>query len=175
MGKLYGISLEGPSIQFQLKALVESLSKKNRVVVLVDEYDSPIINNLKTPEISEQNRDLLKNFFETLKSLDKHLKFTFVTGVSKFCQVSLFSGYNNLKDITMNPRYAGMMGYTEEELKHSFGKYIHAIAKERGHQGFLTTEDDILEEVRTWYNGYRFSKGNILQTAWPYLALMVRP
>jgi len=161
MGNLYGIPLTGPSVQFKLKVLVEELAKKNRVVVLVDEYDSPIINNLKTPEIAEQNRDLLKAFFGTLKSLDRYLKFTFVTGVSKFSQVSLFSGPNNLKDITMDPRYAGMMGYTEEELKRSFKEYLQLISKERSEQGKTVTEEDILDEVRTWYNGYRFSKGEI--------------
>ena len=107
----YGVSITGASSQSQLKRLILLLAKENRVVVLVDEYDSPIINNLNNPEIAEQNRDLLKNFFGTLKSLDDYLKFTFVTGVSKFSQVSLFSGPNNLKDITMDPRYAGMMDY----------------------------------------------------------------
>lgn len=63
MGALYGVSVEGPSVQFQLKVLVEALSKQNRVVVLVDEYDSAIINNLKDPELAEKNRDLLKGFF----------------------------------------------------------------------------------------------------------------
>ena len=102
----------------------------------------------------------LKSFFETLKSLDKYLKFTFITGVSKFSQVSLFSGYNNLKDITMDPRYSGMMGYTEQELKDNFREYITFIAKERSNQGNRATENDIIDEVRTWYKGYRFSKGN---------------
>jgi hypothetical protein len=160
MGNLHETSVvEGPSIKFQLKVLIESLSKKNQVVVLVDEYDSAIINNLKNLEVAEENRNTLKAFFETLKSLDDYLKFTFITGVSKFSQVSLFSGPNNLTDITMDPEYAGMMGYTEEELRYSFGEYINTIAKERSDQGVPTTEDDILDEVRTWYNGYRFSRG----------------
>ncbi|MCC6127657.1 MAG: AAA family ATPase, partial [Chlamydiae bacterium] len=158
MGKLYGLSIEGPSIQFQLKVLVENLSEKNRVVVLVDEYDSAIINHLKHPKIAEENRDLLKAFFGTLKSLDRCLKFTFVTGVSKFSQVSLFSGPNNLTDITMDPRYAGMMGYTEEELKANFQDYIENIAKKRSKPGSLISEESIIDEIRTWYNGYRFSE-----------------
>ena len=161
IGNSHAIPLKGPSLQFNLEVLLEELAKKNRVVVLVDEYDSPIINNLKTPEIAEENRDLLKAFFGTLKSLDRYLKFTFVTGVSKFSQVSLFSGPNNLKDITMNPRYAGMMGYTEKELKHSFQEHLHLISKQRGEQENATTEEDILDEIRTWYNGYRFSKGEL--------------
>ncbi len=159
MGQLYGVSVEGPSVQFQLKVLVKALSKKNRVVVLVDEYDNAIINNLKNPKLAEKNRDLLKGFFGTLKGLDEHLKFTFTTGVSKFSQVSLFSGPNNLKDITMDPRYAGMMGYTEKELKKAFLNHIQAIIKNKQKEGGLTTEESILNEIRTWYNGYRFSSG----------------
>ena len=126
-------------------------------MVLVDEYDSAIINNLKEPEIAEENRDLLKAFFGTLKSLDRYLKFTFVTGVSKFSQVSLFSVPNNLTDITIDPRYAGMMGYTEEELKTHFQDYIEDIVKTRSN-GILVSQEEIIDEIRTWYNGYRFSE-----------------
>ena len=161
MGSIHKISVTGSSSQSQLKRLVIELSKKNRVVVLVDEYDQPIINNLKQPEIAEQNRDLLKNFFGTLKSLDRYLKFSFVTGVSKFSQVSLFSGPNNLTDITMDPRYAGMMGYTEEEIKHSFSEHIKKMTKKRSKQGKNDTENNILEEIQEWYNGYRFSESPI--------------
>jgi hypothetical protein len=100
----------------------------------------------------------LKDFFGALKSLDKNLKFTFFTGVSKFSHVSLFSGLNNLTDITMNPMYAGMMGYTEEELRHNFTEYVQVIAKEESQQGKLITEEGIFEKIRIWYNGYRFSK-----------------
>ncbi|MCB9093250.1 MAG: AAA family ATPase [Halobacteriovoraceae bacterium] len=153
------ISIKGPSIKSYLRKMIAGLAKNNPVVVLVDEYDQPIINNLSNLKVAEKNRDILKKFFESLKSLDRYLKFTFTTGVSKFSQVSLFSGYNNLKDITMNPKYAGMMGYTEEELKHGFKDYIHSIAKKRSSQGILVSECDVLDEVRTWYNGYRFSKG----------------
>ena len=153
MSSLMGISIESPTVQEGLESLITTLTKKNQVVVLVDEYDSPIINNLKTPEIAEQNRDFLKAFFGTLKSLDRYLKFTFVTGVSKFSQVSLFSGPNNLTDITMDPRYAGMMGYTEEELKASFNEHVETIAKKRGQK-----KAEIFEEIRAWYNGYRFSE-----------------
>ncbi|MCB1106609.1 MAG: AAA family ATPase [Chlamydiia bacterium] len=154
-----GLSIEVPTIQEGIETLVTKLSKKNRVVVLVDEYDSAIINNLKDPALAEKNRDLLKGFFGTLKGLDEYLKFTFTTGVSKFSQVSLFSGPNNLKDITMDPRYAGMMGYTEEELKKVFSEHIRALVKNKKKEGNLAAEDTILEEIRTWYNGYRFSHG----------------
>jgi len=156
--KFHGVSITGSSSPSQLKRLVIELARKNRVVVLVDEYDNAIINNLKYPKVAEKNRDLLKAFFGTLKSLDRYLKFTFVTGVSKFSQVSLFSGPNNIKDITMDSRYAGMMGYTEEELKSCFSEHIQSIVQNKKEQGNPATETNILDEIRTWYNGYRFSR-----------------
>ena len=158
MGLSFDISIDAPTIQEGLEALIIGLSEDNKVVVLVDEYDSAIINNLKNSKIAEENRDLLKAFFGTLKSLDRYLKFTFVTGVSKFSQVSLFSGPNNLKDITMDPRYAGMMGYTEEELKETFPEHIQSIVETKKKQGSLATESSVLDEIRNWYNGYRFSR-----------------
>ncbi|MEM7175995.1 MAG: AAA family ATPase, partial [Chlamydiota bacterium] len=149
----YGISIAGASIQTQLKRLIINLAKKNKVVVLVDEYDKPIINNLNKLEVATQNRDLMRDFFGVLKGLDQYLKFTFFTGVSKFSQVSIFSGLNNLTDITMNPKYATLMGYTEEEVKRDFKEYIEAIAKERSQKA-----PNILSQLRKWYNGYRFTE-----------------
>ena len=154
--QLNKISIEGHSLQFQLKVLIEALAKKNKVVVLVDEYDKPIINNLNSLEVAKQNRKLMGDLFGALKSLDKYLKFTFFTGVSKFSQVSIFSGLNNLTDITMNPKYAGMMGYTEEEIKRDFKEYIEEIAKEKGQE-----ESGILSQLREWYNGYRFTEEKV--------------
>ncbi|WP_194847975.1 ATP-binding protein [Candidatus Neptunochlamydia vexilliferae] len=157
----YGVSVTGASSQSQLKRLVIKLAEKNRVVVLIDEYDRPIINNLQSVEIAKQNRDLLRDFFGTIKSLDKYLKFTFITGISKFSRVSLFSTLNNLNDITMDPKYAGIMGYTEEELRATFQDYIKIIAQEKSEQGNLVSEEKVIDEVRSWYNGYRFSKSDV--------------
>jgi len=161
LSKLYEIPIEGSSYLSKLNRLVISLSETNRVVVLVDEYDSAIINNLKDPKVAEENRELLKAFFGTLKSLDPYLKFTFTTGVSKFSQVSLFSGPNNLTDITMDPKYAGMMGYTEEEVHDAFQEYLVDISQKREEQGSEVSQEDLLNEIRSWYNGYRFSEGEV--------------
>ncbi|MCB0540358.1 MAG: AAA family ATPase [Bacteroidetes bacterium] len=151
------IPISGQSIKTQLRKLIPRLAKDTRVVVLVDEYDHPIINHLNDPKIAEKNRDILKSFFETFKSFDDYIQFTFITGVSKFSQVSLFSGLNNLKDITFDSRYAGMMGYTQEELKSYFSDHIESIIQNRKEKGTPTTKNDVLDEIRTWYNGYRFS------------------
>ncbi|MEL6607262.1 MAG: AAA family ATPase, partial [Bacteroidota bacterium] len=122
--------------------------------------DKPIIDHLHNPEVADENRKLLQNFFGTLKNLEDSIRFTFVTGISKFSQVSLFSGPNHLDDITMDDPYAAMMGYTQEELLKYFGEHIEAVAKERSEQGKFTTREEVLQEIKEWYNGYRFSEAD---------------
>ncbi|XWN35695.1 MAG: AAA family ATPase [Roseivirga sp.] len=160
IAELYGVTSGGASCQAKLRRLVTLLSQKGPVAVLVDEYDKPIIDNLHNPGVAEANRKLLQSFFGILKNLGQHIRFTFVTGIAKFSKVSLFSGANHLKDLTMIPQYAGMMGYTEEELIQYFDEHIQAITKERNTQGQSTIEDDILSEIKAWYNGYRFSQSD---------------
>ena len=128
------------------------------MVVLIDECDQPIIDNLNNPEVVAGNRRLLQSFFKALKSLDKHIKFTFITGVSRFSKVSIFSGANHLEDISMDVQYAPMMGYTQEELGKYFAEHIQAITQERTQQGQPWTEEEVLAEIKAWYNGYRFSE-----------------
>ncbi|MEM7175973.1 MAG: AAA family ATPase, partial [Chlamydiota bacterium] len=153
IGASLKIPVKAPTLQEGLESLVVALSQENRVAVLVDEYDKPIINNLDNLEVAKQNRDLMRDFFGALKGLDQYLKFTFFTGVSKFSQVSIFSGLNNLTDITMNPKYATLMGYTEDEVKRDFKDYVEEIAKARGQKA-----PSILSQLRKWYNGYRFTE-----------------
>ena len=150
----YGKSIDTSSLQESLTSLVEKLSENGQVVVLVDEYDKPLIDNLTNLAVAEANRELLNSFFETLKGLDSHLRFIFVTGVSKFSQVSLFSGFNHLKDITIHPAYATLLGYTEEEVSQFFDDRIKKIASERNQ-----SNTQVIAEMREWYNGYRFSWG----------------
>ena len=154
----YGVSLRGSSLQLQLGSLIRELSKDNQVVVLVDEYDKPLIDNLQRPEIVDSNRDLLRNFFGTLKGLDDHLKFVFVTGVTKFSQVSLFSGFNNLNDITLSPDYATLLGYTESEIHHFFQDRVQKLVAKKSHSAEKSKEE-LLSDMKKWYNGYRFSWG----------------
>ena len=157
-GEEEDIEVVKPSLQSQLKALIKALASKERVVVLIDEYDKPLIDNLHNLEVAEGNRRLLQDFFGALKSLDEYIKFTFITGISKFSKVSLFSGANHLNDISMSAQYAAMMGYTQEELTEYFGQHIQAITQERNAQGQSSNEEEVLAEIKDWYNGYRFSK-----------------
>ncbi|NPA49074.1 MAG: AAA family ATPase, partial [Thermodesulfobacteria bacterium] len=112
---------------------------RQKVVVLVDEYDKPILDRIENKEIALKIREKLKNFYSVLKDADPYLKFVFITGVTKFSKVSLFSGLNNLKDITIHPEYATICGYTQSEFEHVFADRLKGLD---------------LEEVKRWYNGY---------------------
>lgn len=153
IAKSYNKSITMSSLQEGFINLIERLSEIGKVVVLVDEYDKPLIDNLSSLEVAQANRDLLRGFFGVLKGLDDYLKFVFVTGVSKFSQVSLFSGINHLQDITINPKYATLAGYTEEEIGLFFKEHLAAIEQKQ-----KKTPQAIVELMRYWYNGYGFSR-----------------
>lgn len=148
------VELRGEALLSRLTSLVETLSEKEQVCLLIDEYDRPIIDHLDDLPTADGNRKLLKSFFSTLKSLDRCLAFTFVTGISKFSQVSLFSGFNNLRDITIDPAYCDMLGLTSRELDTYFSEHIDAIVKQKPDM----TVDEVMKEMKEWYNGYSFSK-----------------
>ena len=122
-------------------SLIEALHERagQPVAVLVDEYDKPILDALEVPEVARANRDFLRGLYSTIKSSDAYIKFTFLTGVSKFSKVSLFSGLNNLTDITIDPQYSAICGYTEEDLDTVFAPELPGLDR---------------DEIRDWYNGY---------------------
>ena len=112
-----------------------------RVAVLVDEYDKPVLDALETPEVARANRDYLRGLYGVIKDSDAHVRFTFLTGVSKFSKVNLFSQLNNLTDITLDKRYSAICGYTEGDLDTVFAPELPGLDRER---------------IREWYNGYRW-------------------
>ena len=126
-----------------LKKLIRMVYKKynQKVVILVDEYDKPIIDEITNREVAEKNRTILGNFYSAIKDSDQYIKFAMLTGVSKFSQMSLFSKLNNLTDITMAKRYGTIAGYTHHDLETVFKEHLEGIN---------------LEEVRRWYNGYNY-------------------
>ncbi len=123
------------------------------MVILIDEYDSPIISHLGELPIAKENRTTLQEFYRTIKGLDEFTRFLFVTGISKFSQVSVFSGANQLTDISMSEPYATLLGYTQDELESNFSDHIQALAL---HQNLQVSET--LASIKHWYNGYRFSE-----------------
>ena len=134
--------------------ILEMLAKKYAagVVVLIDEYDKPILDHLDDIPTAKAVRDILKNFYGALKGSDAHLHFVLLTGVSKFSQVSIFSDLNNLDDITLDSRYATLLGYTQQELEHYFDEYLSLVCREFGLQ-----RDPLLAEIQAWYDGYSWN------------------
>ena len=125
----------------RLASLLEALHERigQPVAVLIDEYDKPILDALDVPEVARANRDFLRGLYAVVKDSDAHIRFSFITGVSKFSKASLFSGLNNLKDITLTPRYSAICGYTDADLDTVFAPELPGLDRDR---------------IREWYNGY---------------------
>jgi hypothetical protein len=147
---LYEISLVSEYASSLFAELIESVHRKTgkKVVVLIDEYDKPILDSMSKPEAAEV-REFLQKFYVVLKGTDDHLKFVFLTGVTKVAKVSIFSVLNSPDDITIDDRYASLCGYTQEELERDFSEYINDTANYFG-----LTKEDLLKHIRKWYNGY---------------------
>ena len=122
-------------------ALLEALHNQagQPVAVLIDEYDKPILDALEVPEVARANRDFLRGLYAVIKDSDAHVRFTFLTGVSKFSKVSLFSGLNNLTDITLEPEYSAICGYSDADLDAVFAPELPGLDR---------------DQIRDWYNGY---------------------
>ncbi len=148
----YGVELKTPTARDRFRELATVLAATAKVVVLIDEYDAPITHYLgkELPQAIE-NRDFLRGFYSVLKEADHLLEFVFLTGVSKFSKVGIFSGINNLQDLTIHPAYSTMLGYTQVELESNFSEEITKTAAQMG-----LGREALLEQMRLWYNGYRF-------------------
>ena len=123
------VSVRYETAPARFRHLLQTLHARagQRVVVLVDEYDKPILDALEAPEVARANRDYLRGLYGVIKTSDAHIRFTFLTGVSKFSKVSLFSGLNNLIDITLDRRYSGVCGYTEADLDTVFAAELPGL------------------------------------------------
>ncbi|MDR3188085.1 MAG: ATP-binding protein [Prevotellaceae bacterium] len=147
----YHLSLVQNALPDKFMELLTKLhqSTGQQVVMLVDEYDKPITDHLSNLEVAEANRKILQAFYQVLKAADEHLRFIFLTGVSKFAKISIFSGLNNLNDVTMDDKYATICGYTQAELESCFAEHIAEMAEYH-----KQTREEIIAEIRRWYNGY---------------------
>ncbi len=157
IAKAYGIDISGiDTFEDKLTELVPKLAERNSVVLLIDEYDHPLLKHIKNISLAKENQKILMSFYEVLKSLDAYYRAIFITGVTKFAKTSLFSGFNNLRDISESPQFSTILGYTEEEITHNFSKALEDFSKKSG-----SSIQDLLLEMRQWYNGYRFSKKDV--------------
>jgi len=152
--KNYGVDIdftEYISVNFS-QLMIELSQKLNRVVVIVDEYDSPLLTTINQSENNAELRERLKGFYSVIKQNEQYLQFAFVTGVTKFAQVSLFSGMNQVKDISMMPEYCDICGITQEELEKYFEPEIENYAKNYGGR------ENYLNKLKEYYNGYFFTE-----------------
>ena len=135
--------------------LILSLHKKHgrRVVILIDEYDKPILDHIDDIKTAAENRQILRGFYGILKSMDPYIRFTFITGVTKFTKTSIFSGLNNLYDITMDNNYAGICGIPIECLDEVFGEHIERLKLNET----LKLYGNITDEILAWYDGYSWN------------------
>ena len=126
------------------------------VVILIDEYDKPILQTLRDPELQAEHRAQLKAFYSVLKTQDRYIKFAFLTGVTKFGKVSVFSDLNNLTDISMDHRYISICGMTEKELLTNFKEGINELAEANG-----DTEEATIAKLKARYDGYHFEENTV--------------
>ena len=162
--KKYNIVNERKTPEVRFSNILEAAEEQtgHKAVVLVDEYDKPMLDVLGT-EQEQKNRETLKGFYSTFKEADAHLRFVFLTGVTKFSQVSVFSGLNNLKDISMDSRYDAICGITEEELYSYFHESIHNLAEKK-----KCSADEMKKKLKKQYDGYHFSENTDVDIYNPY-------
>ena len=149
----YGLECGGSALSGRFQDLLIAAREKTglRSVILVDEYDKPLLDVLDNKELLEHNRAVFKGFFSSLKSYDEYLQFIFITGVSKFHKVSIFSDLNQLKDISLTKRFSAICGITEDEIKEFFAPEIKSLAEENA-----LTEEECMSELKKTYDGYCF-------------------
>ncbi len=143
-----GVNCDIPVVSTRFSRIIKSVHEKYKqpVVILIDEYDKPILDNIDQPEMAALAREELKAFYSAIKENDAYIRFAFLTGVTKFSRVSVFSGINNIEDISLAPEFATVCGYTQHDLETVFAKHL---------------EGADMDEVRRWYNGYNFLGENV--------------
>lgn len=153
--KLYGIGEGEDTIAKRFQGVIvraAQQSPEGKVVVLVDEYDKPLLEAIGNPELQEKYRKILKAFYSNIKSCDEYIRFAFLTGVTKFSHLSIFSGLNNLNDITLDEDYAALCGFTQREMETVFDEGIDEFAAKLG-----ISREELLERLNKRYDGYCFS------------------
>ena len=153
----YGTRESEATLALRFKGVIARAAEKEGcgVVILIDEYDKPILQTLRDPELQAEHRAQLKAFYSVLKTQDRYIKFAFLTGVTKFGKVSVFSDLNNLTDISMDHRYISICGMTEKELLTNFKEGIFELAKANE-----DNETETIDKLRMRYSGYHFEENS---------------
>lgn len=153
----YGTRESEATLALRFKGVIARAAEKEGcgVVILIDEYDKPILQTLRDPELQAEHREQLKAFYSVLKTQDRYIKFAFLTGVTKFGKVSVFSDLNNLTDISMDHRYISICGMTEKELLTNFKEGINELASANE-----DNETETIDKLRMRYSGYHFEENS---------------
>ena len=154
----YGAREYETTLALRFKGVIARAAEKEGrgVVILIDEYDKPILQTLRNEDLQEKHRSLLKSFYSVLKTQDRYIRFAFITGVTKFGKVSVFSDLNNLMDISMDQRYISICGMTQNELLYNFREGIEQLGEAYG-----DTEEETLNKLKIRYDGYHFEEDTV--------------
>jgi len=151
----YNISLPDDKISGKFEYLIKELHKiRGKVAIIIDEYDCPLLDAISHQQIHSEIKEELKGFYKVLKASDQYIQFVFITGITKFAQVSLFSGMNQPEDISFNANYAALCGFTQNELETYFEPEINEFSNKFGGR------ENYLEKLKNFYNGYKFAKNS---------------
>ena len=164
----YSIDVKEPSLSVRLKNIVLTAFEQTgkQVVILVDEYDKPLLQTIDNEELHDKFKTILKGVYSILKECDEYIRFGMLTGVTKFSKISLFSDLNNLMDISLDESYTDICGITEEEIKTNFVEHLQAFAEKES-----TTKEDIFLQLKKMYDGYHFSKNTSIDIYNPFSLL----
>ncbi|KZX12799.1 ATP-binding protein [Methanobrevibacter curvatus] len=171
LARKYSISLISTELPDKFGELIEEIyeSLKQEIVILIDEYDKPIIDNITNLEIAEDNRKILNRFYQVLKASDEFLKFVFITGISKFSSTSIFSGLNNPIDLTLNNNYSTICGYSHTELELYFKEHIKRLGEKES-----LNYKETLNKIELWYDGYSWDGKNKVYNPFSTLQLFFK-
>ena len=153
--KLYGRNPEEETPGMRLSGIIDRAYDKTgkQVAVIIDEYDTPLLDVLHEDAVLKDVREIMQEFYQRLKKQEPKIKFCFITGITKFSQLSIFSTINNLKNVTLLPRFSAICGFTEQEVKEVFAEDIHVMADHLGY-----TPEEMFQRIKLRYDGYHFSE-----------------
>jgi len=164
--KTYNITLTGSLLPDDFVALLTGINERTgrKVVVIIDEYEKPVHDHITDPDMARKMRDVLSQFYGSLKGCDAHLEKLFITGIGRMVKTSIFSELNQMKDVTLHPSTSELCGYTEQELHRDFAPFIVRLAEQNN-----MTKEQAGTTLKDRYNGYWWGKGEKVYNPWAIL------
>ncbi|MDR1722159.1 MAG: AAA family ATPase [Methanobrevibacter sp.] len=164
----YSIELKRRTIPTRFGELIKKINEKTgkKVVILIDEYDKAILDNIKNKKLAEDIRDVLSNFYGVMKTNDEYIEFIFITGVSKFSKTSIFSGLNNITDLTEENEYGMICGYSQKELETQFQEQIGELSNK-----YNLNKEKTIDSIKKWYDGYSWNGKDFVYNPYSILSL----